>query len=88
MNDFLLGSIFSDTGFLYVSAILWLLIMASILLLLWGIWKKTWQGYFFSGLTFLTPAIILSTQKGLFSLFLFLPLLAFFIAYLLKKRMD
>jgi hypothetical protein len=85
MNDFFVGTILSSVGFLFVGAVLWLLIIVSVVLLLWGGLKKSWKGFFFSGLAILIPAIILSTQKGFFILFLFLPLLAFVIAYLVNN---
>ncbi|USK58191.1 hypothetical protein [Peribacillus asahii] len=86
MNDFFVGTILSSVGFLFVGAVLWLLIIISVIVLLWGVLKKSWKGFFFSGLFVLIPAIILSTQKGFFILFLFLPLLVFVIAYLMKTR--
>ena len=88
MNDFVIGTIFSGVGFLVVSALLWLLIIGSIVFLLWGAFKKSWKGVLYSGIAFLIPAIILSTQKGLFLLYLFLPLLAFVVAYFMKSRMK
>jgi len=86
MNDFFVGTILSSVGFLLIGAVLWLLIIISVVLLLWAGLKKSWKGFFFSGLFILIPAIILSTQKGFFILFLFLPLLAFVIAYLMRTR--
>jgi hypothetical protein len=88
MNGIVIGTIFSGVGFLVVSALLWLLIIGSVVLLLWGVFKKSWKGILFSGIAFLIPAIILSTQKGLFLLFLLLPFLSFVVAYFMKAKMK
>lgn len=59
---------------------LWGLILLSAILLIIGLWKKSWLSLFFSGLTLLLPAVILSTQRGWFTFFIFIPLIIFWVA--------
>jgi hypothetical protein len=73
-------------GFLLVGFILWGLMIASVLLFIFGLGKKSWKLFTWSGMAFLIPSIILATQKGLFSLFLLLPLIAFGAAFYMHKR--
>ncbi|WP_449622042.1 hypothetical protein [Robertmurraya sp. Marseille-Q9965] len=63
--------------FLLVGIALWGLLIFGGLLFLYGLWKKSWLAYFLCGLTLLIPSIILATQKGIFILFILLPLVAF-----------
>jgi hypothetical protein len=85
MEIFSVGFITSHIGFLLVGLFLWGLIIASGLLLIWGLLKKSWKSLLISGLAFLIPSITLSTQQGWFRLFLLLPLIAFSLAFYEKK---
>lgn len=88
MGSFSLGIILGHWGFYLVGFLLWGLIVASGVLLIWGIWKESWKALMASGIAFLVPAIILSTQHGWFSLFLLLPLSAFVLTYYTKKKVK
>lgn len=81
-----IDSIVSGIGLLLVGIVLWGLIIASALIFLWALWKKSSKAYLWSGLSFLIPAIVLSTQGGSFLLFLLLPVLAFVLAYFTRKK--
>lgn len=72
-------------GFFLIAVFLWGLIIGSILLFMRGLWKKSWKAFVWSGIAFIVPAIIFATQKGLFSLFLIIPLIAFGAAYFTNK---
>ncbi|WP_338453102.1 hypothetical protein R4Z09_15255 [Niallia oryzisoli] len=67
---------------LFVAVFLWGLIFVSIFLAFWGLFKKSWKAFVWSGVAFVIPSIILATQKGLFSLFILLPMSALGAAYL------
>ncbi|NMD70414.1 hypothetical protein HHO41_08915 [Bacillus sp. DNRA2] len=86
MEFFLLGFNWGDWGLLFIGVVVWGLVIASGLLLLWGIWKKSWKALVISGLAFLVPAIILFTQPGFTRLFILIPLLVFILAYFFKKK--
>lgn len=86
MEDFLLGWSMGDFGLILVGIIIWGMIIASGLLFLFAIWKKSWKAYLISGLLFLVPSIMLFTQPGATRLFILLPLLAFVLAFIIKKR--
>jgi hypothetical protein len=77
--------LFGNIGFFVVGFILWGLIIVSALSFLWGLWKRSRNAFLTSGITILVPAVVLSTQKGMFLLFLALPVLAFVLAYFTKK---
>lgn len=77
--------LFGEIGLFVVGFILWGLIVASGLLFLWGLWKRSRKAFLTSGIAILIPAIVLSTQQGVFLLFLLLPVLAFVFAYFTKK---
>ncbi|MCL6570517.1 MAG: hypothetical protein K6T88_02375 [Bacillus sp. (in: Bacteria)] len=82
------GFILSHWGFYMLGFFLWALIVASGVFFIWGVWKVSWKAFLISGLAFLVPSIILSTQRGWFSLFLILPMAAFGLAFFTKKRMH
>jgi hypothetical protein len=70
-----------------VGIVYWLLIGASLLLLGWGIWKKSWKAFLMSGLALSIPTISLYAggAEGWFRLAGILPLLLFGLAYYSKK---
>ncbi|KAA9023826.1 hypothetical protein [Niallia endozanthoxylica] len=72
-------------GLLFVSIFFWGLIFVSVCLSIWGLWKKSWKAFVWSGTAFVIPSIILATQKGLLTLFILLPLLSLVAAYLTYK---
>lgn len=76
----------ADMGFFLVGFILWGLTIASVLLFILGLGKRSRRLLTWSGMAFLIPSIILATQKGLFSLFLLLPLIAFGAAFYMHNR--
>ncbi|WP_147534658.1 DUF4175 domain-containing protein [Bacillus marasmi] len=86
MEFFMLGLNWGDWGLLFVGVVVWGLIIAAALLFLWGIWKKAWRALLISGIAFLVPAIMLFTQPGYTRLFILLPILAFILAYFMKKN--
>jgi hypothetical protein len=86
MDFFLLGFNWGDWGLLLVGVLVWGLIIASGLLFLWGIWKKSPKAFLISGLVFLVPSIILFTQPGYTRLFVLLPLLAFILAFVTRRK--
>ena len=86
MEAFLLGFNWGDWGLLLVGFLIWVMIIASGLLFLWAIWKKSWKSYVYSGLLFLAPSIMLLTQPGYTRLFILLPILAFILALYTKGK--
>lgn len=68
-----------------MGVLLWGLIIAGIILFIWGLVKKSRLLLVLSGAALLTPAIVLSTQQGWFYLFLAIPLAAFAAAFTVKK---
>lgn len=86
MEDFLLGISIGDWGLIFVGVMVWGMIIASGLVFLIAIWKKSWKSYLISGLLFLVPSIMLFTQPGATRLFILLPLLAFVLCFITKKR--
>ena len=75
MNLFLVGIIY------------WLLIGASALLFVWGVWKKSWKAFLWSGIALAVPTITLYAggAEGWFRLAGLLPLLLFVLAFYTKK---
>lgn len=72
--------------FFMVGIGLWGLMIVSGLLLIYGLWKKSWVSLFISGIASLVPFISLATQKGWFGLFILIPLFIFGLALYLKKE--
>ncbi len=68
-----------------MGVLLWGLIIAGIILFIWGLVRKSRLLLVLSGAALLTPAIVLSTQQGWFYLFLAVPLAAFAAAFTVKK---
>ncbi|MDF2903483.1 MAG: hypothetical protein K0S25_1121 [Bacillus sp. (in: firmicutes)] len=86
MEFFLLGFSFGDWGLYLVGFILWGLIIASGILLTWGFWKNSWKAFLICGCTVLVPSIIISTQPGWLRLSVLVPLIAFGLAFYMKKK--
>ncbi len=88
MSFFSAGLILSHWGFYLIGFLLWGLIVASGVLFIWALWKESWKAFLISGISFLIPSVVLSTQHGWFSLFLILPLTAFILSFFTKKRFS
>ncbi|MEH7745793.1 hypothetical protein V7659_12245 [Neobacillus drentensis] len=73
--------------FFLVGIVYWLLIGASVLLFVWGLWKKSWKGFLWSGIALALPTISLYVggAEGWFRLAGLLPLLLWVFAYYTKK---
>ena len=85
MNNVFIETLISNIGFISIAALLWGLIIVSGISFVVGLLRKSWKAHLLSGLTFIVPGIVLSTQQGYYSLFLLLPLIAFVLAFLIKK---
>lgn len=85
MGFFFLGSIISSIGFISIAALLWGLIITSVVLLLFSFKEKSWKLLLFSGLVFIIPGLVLFTQGGAFRLVLVFPVLAIVLAFIMKK---
>lgn len=76
-------------GFLFVGIVLWGLIVASVLLFIWGVWKNKWKSFLMSGLAFMIPSIIFFMAQGWLRLLIIVPVISFALAYYtFKKRFD
>lgn len=73
-------------GFFIVGLILWLLIGASALLFLWGLWKKSWKAFLFSGLAFIMPSYYFWGAENWLRIIGLLPWLLLGLAYYTYKR--
>ncbi len=76
MMEFLQG-----VGFVVIGFVLWGLIVGSIVLFIMGLLNRSRKHFLYSGIAFLIPAIILSTQQGWYRLFLLLPVAAFVVSF-------
>ncbi|WP_070119672.1 hypothetical protein [Bacillus marinisedimentorum] len=70
-----------QVGFVVIGFVVWGLIVASIVLFVSGLLNRSWKHLLYSGLAFLTPAIILSSQQGWYLLFLLVPVAAFVLSF-------
>jgi hypothetical protein len=64
-----------------IGVLLWFLIVAFVLLFVWGVWKKDWKMIMISGVFILVPSFIFGTAQGWVRLLLVLPLISFSLAY-------
>jgi len=73
--------------FFLVGIVYWILIGASVLLFVWGVWNKSWKGFLWSGIALALPTISLYVggAEGWFRLAGLLPLLLFVLAFYTKK---
>lgn len=73
--------------FFLVGIVYWLLIGASVLLFVWGLLKRSWSAFLWSGIALAIPtiSIYVGGAEGWFRLFGLLPLLLFGLAYYTKK---
>lgn len=71
--------------FFAVAVILWGLIIAGMVLFVWGFVRTSKKLLLTSGACLLLPAIILATQQGWYYLFILAPLAAFAAAFTVRK---
>lgn len=74
-------------GFYWAGLIFWILIGASLLLFIWGRWKKSWKALLVSGMALLLPSLYFGGAENWFRLLVFLPLIPFVFAYYTKKEL-
>jgi len=75
-------------GFYWVGLIFWILIGASLLLFIWGLWKKSWKALLMSGISLLLPSLYFGGAENWFRLLVLLPLVPFVLAYCTRKRVK
>lgn len=76
--------------FFLIGILYWILIGASLFLLFWGIWKKSWKALLASGIALLLPSLSLyfGSAEGWFKLSALPPLVILIVAYYTKIRSD
>ncbi|WP_342044372.1 hypothetical protein [Bacillus sp. OTU530] len=72
--------------FFLVAILYWVLIGASLFLLFWGVWKKSWKALLASGIALLLPALSLyfGSAEGWFRLAALPPVIIVILAYYTK----
>lgn len=75
-------------SFFLVGILLWSLIVASIVLLIAGLWKRSWKAIAWSGIALLPPmSLIFMGGEGIwFRLCILLPLVLLIAAFLMKQQ--
>lgn len=73
-------------GFLLIGIALWGLVVTSVLLFIWGLWKNSWKSFLISGLAFIIPSIIFVMAQGWLRLLIIVPLISFALAYYTFKK--
>ncbi|MEE6451013.1 hypothetical protein RAH41_10605 [Gottfriedia acidiceleris] len=73
-------------GFYWVGLIFWLLISTGFILLVFGLWKKSWKSLVVSGVVFILPSLYFSGGESCFKLVVFLPMIPLAFAYIIKKN--
>jgi hypothetical protein len=73
-------------GFYWVGFIFWFLIVASSLLLILGLWEKSWKALICSGILLILPSLYFGGAESWFRLLVLFPLVPFVIAFYIKKR--
>jgi hypothetical protein len=73
--------------FFLVGIVYWLLIGVSVLLFIWGVWRRSWKAFLVSGIALAIPTVslYLGGTEGWFKLAGLLPLILFLLAYFTKK---
>jgi hypothetical protein len=80
-----------DVDFFLNDLTLWILIGTALLLLIWGLQKKSWQALLLSGAVLLPPTLFLffgGGAEGWFKFPVLVPLFLFVLAYFMKKRTE
>jgi hypothetical protein len=73
-------------GFYWVGFIFWFLIVASFLLIILGLWKKSWKALICSGIFLILPTLYFGGAENWFRLLVLFPLIPFVLALYIKKR--
>ncbi|PLS17374.1 hypothetical protein CVD28_12475 [Bacillus sp. M6-12] len=75
-------------AFFIVGIVYWTLLVFSGVCVIWGFWKKSWKAIMISGYALLLPALSLyfGGAEGWLKLPILLPMLLFWLAYLMKNR--
>ncbi|MBO9130791.1 hypothetical protein [Bacillus sp. 165] len=77
-----------QTGFYWVGLIFWLLISSGLILLVWGLWKKSWKSLLMSGIALILPTLYFGGAETWFRLLAFFPLIPFVLAYIIKRKIS
>jgi hypothetical protein len=72
-------------SFYWVGLTFWIFVVASFLLLIWGLSKKSWQVLIFSGILLILPSLYFGGTENWFRLLVLFPLIPFVLAYYTKK---
>ena len=72
--------------FLLVGIVLWLLVVGSVVLFLWGLYKKSWKALLISGIAFIIPAYSFIGTDGWVRLLALVPVVAFILAFNFYKK--
>ena len=72
-------------GFYWVGLIFWTLIGAGLLLMVWGLIKKSWLALLISGAALLLPCLYFGGAENWLRMLVLLPLIPFVLAYHTRK---
>ena len=70
----------------WVGLIFWLLIIASLLLFIWGLGKKSWKAFILSTIALILPTLYFSGAEKWVRILVLLPLIPFFLAFITRKK--
>ncbi|WP_430509333.1 hypothetical protein [Gottfriedia solisilvae] len=73
-----------DIGFILLGFIVWGLISFGLILLLWGLWKKSWKSFLWSGIALL-PTLFYIGGENWERLIALTPLIPFALAFYTKS---
>jgi hypothetical protein len=71
--------------FYWVGLIFWTLIVASFLLLILGLWNKSWRVLIYSGISLILPSLYFVGGENWVKLLVLFPLIPFVLALYIKK---
>ncbi len=74
-----------NAGFYWVGLIFWLLISSGCVLLVFGLWKKSWKTLIMSGVALILPTLYFGGAESWFKLVEFLPMIPLALALIIKK---
>ncbi|MGG0178835.1 hypothetical protein [Gottfriedia acidiceleris] len=72
-------------GFYWVGLIFWLLFSTGFILLVLGLWKKSWKSLVVSGVALILPTLYFGGAENWFKLVVFLPIIPLALAFIIKK---
>ncbi|MEE3953480.1 hypothetical protein [Peribacillus frigoritolerans] len=75
-------------GFFLVGLVFWTLIGASLLLFIWGLWKKSWKALLISGIALVPPSLYFLGGNSWFRLVALLPLISLLLAFYTRKNIK